>query len=49
MTEDGGRCESKFKGLLCMLLGFPPFELLVLLGQESKGLDDARKVLINRG
>ena len=27
-----------------MLLGFSPFELLVLLGQEGKGLDDAGEV-----
>ena len=41
MAEDGGRCDSGFKGLECMLLGLPPFEPLVLLGQEGKGLDDA--------
>ena len=44
MAEDGGGCESRFKGLECMLLGLPPFEPLVLLGQEGKGLDDAGEV-----
>ena len=48
MAEDGGRCERGFENLKGVLLCFVPFELLILLGEESEGLDNAGEVLMNR-
>ena len=45
MAEDRGRCELEFEDFKGMLLGFSPFEPLILLGEEGKGLDNAGKVL----
>ena len=44
MAEDGGKCECGFEGLKGVLLGFAPFELLIFLGEEGKGLDNVGEV-----
>ena len=44
MTKDGGRRKCRFEGLEGVLLGFSPFEFLIFLGEEGKGLDNAREV-----
>ena len=40
MTEDGSGCKCRFKSLEGVLLGFSLFELLILIGEEGKGLDN---------
>ena len=44
MTEDGSGCKCRFKSLEGVLLGFSLFELLILIGEEGKGLDNMGEI-----